>query len=102
MADATVTAIAVNTWVKVATATTICNLWKKKHGFDYYHTERDTTGTAPAAITPGIVPAEAVPLFRCDKDEDIVVTSASADVYVCCFSNDSKIGTGSGSVRVGA
>lgn len=102
MADATVTAIAVNTWVKVATATTICNFAKPKQGFDYYHTERDTGGSAPSAITPGIVPAEAVPLFRVDKNEDIVITSASADVYVCCFVSDSNIGTGSGSVRVGA
>lgn len=102
MSDPVVQDITVNTWELAATATTICNVVRKKPGFQYYYTTRDTGGTAPAAISGAAIPSEAVKLFEGNQDRDIIVTNASADVYVCCFVDDSLTGIGDGKLLIGA
>lgn len=103
MATPTINNITVNTWVLVATSTTLCNVARKKPGFEYYYTTRDTGGAAPAAISGTTVPAEAVKLFAgCNPENDLILNYADSDVYICCFVKDSNIGTGAGQVRIGA
>ena len=99
MADPTMISTPVDTWTLVATATTLCNIEKRRGGFKYYYTTRDTAGAAPSA--PGaVIPEEAVEL---DRDRDIVLTNADADVYVLCKVEDSVIaGASDGQVRVQA
>jgi len=100
MADVVVVDIPVDTWVKVATSTSLCNLAVKEGGYKYYHTERDTGGGAPTAPS-GKVPEEALRLFN-RGNQDLIVTNVDSDIYVCCFVDDSNISDGTGKVRVGA
>ena len=100
MADALVVTIPVETWTLVGTATSLCNLSRRRLGYDYYYTTVDTGNAAPSA--PGTFPPPvAVKLFK-KGDEDVVLTNADADVYVTCFQRDANLGTTEGSVRVGA
>jgi len=87
MADPTVKDITQGQWEKVATAVTQGMISKLNWGFDYYQTYRDTGGSAPTAIVATKVPQEAVPMFV-DFPQDIVVSSAAIDIYICCFVKD--------------
>ncbi len=98
MADPVVKNIPKETWTIVATSVTCGIINKLAWEFDFYQTYRLTGTAAPTAITVTKVPEEAVPMFI-ESEQEIIVSSAAIDVYVCCFIKDNRLGS-QGKVRV--
>lgn len=100
MAGSTNYDIPENTWVEVATNTTIATVFNRDTNYKYYYTTVATGGAAPSAIVANTVPAGAIPLFKKGRDRELILADAGIDVYVTCFVNSHQ--TGGGKVRVDA
>jgi hypothetical protein len=75
MADPTVTAIAKDTWTLVATNVTTGRVHPLIVGPRYFHTYRDTGGTAPTGLSEAV---------EFTGGELAIEPSVAADVYVIC------------------
>ena len=99
MADPVIESINEWVWVKVATNVSSGIIYRVVPTIKYYQTQRLTGAGAPAALTIGTIPDEAIRMFG-ESTKFIIEPSAPSDIYVMCANSDADADDDVGKVRV--